>query len=480
MYKYQNYNQHPFVPIGMEALVHNKPHKRRTFAKHCTKAFVLGTSTKHYQCWKFWIPTTRATRISGGAFFKHKYLTNPSVMPEDQVIAAAACLTDTLEGIKSPQLHTSTLQALGDLCNVFYEAANATNAPLFAADTSPRQVAPLPPRDSPPVFEARNRILSPSQSPCTPPRMQPNLAPDLATILFGWEASLILSDVPPQQIAPPTPTPISPTKPLHRSQQIANLGILTANTCLDDTPAHNMHSQVQHHTFTQEAILACINTCNYISSRSLTPANTARCLFPIKIINAVLDMDTGKLLEMRHLLVNPKYKELWGKSYTTELGRLVQGIPGVSTGTDTIMFIAHNEILFAWLKDVTYGCVCVNYRPKKDDPNCTRLTIGDNKVNFPEDCSTPTVYMVTVKLHLNSVISTKGACYCTIDLKDFYIMTPITRPEYMHMKIKDLPEEFITMYNLVNKATSDGYVYIRICTASCRWVYSRKNSWSNI
>jgi hypothetical protein len=32
----------------MEALVHDKPHKRCTYAKHCTKAFVLGTSTEHY------------------------------------------------------------------------------------------------------------------------------------------------------------------------------------------------------------------------------------------------------------------------------------------------------------------------------------------------------------------------------------------------------------------------------------------------
>ncbi len=198
VYKHHDYNWHPFVPIGMEELVHDKPHKRRTYTKHCTKAFVLGTSTKHYQCWKFWTPTTRATRISGAAFFKHKYLTNPSVTPEDQVIAAAACLTDTLQGIKSPQLHTSTLQALGDLRDVFYEAANATNAPLFAADTSPMQVAPLPPCDSPPVLEARDHILSPSRSPRTPPRVQPNLAPDLATIPFGQEAPLTASNVPPR------------------------------------------------------------------------------------------------------------------------------------------------------------------------------------------------------------------------------------------------------------------------------------------
>ena len=105
------------------------------------------------------------------------------------------------------------------------------------------------------------------------------------------------------------------------------------------------------------------------------------------------------------------------------------------------------------LKNVTYGRICTNYHPKKADPNRSRLTVGGNRLNVPGDCRTPTVDMITIKLHLNSIISTKGARYCTIDLKDFYLMTPMTRPEYMHMKIKDLPEEFVTMYNLTNKAT---------------------------
>ena len=48
VYKQHGYNRHSFVPIGMEALVHDKPHKRRTYAEHCTKAFLLGTSTEHY------------------------------------------------------------------------------------------------------------------------------------------------------------------------------------------------------------------------------------------------------------------------------------------------------------------------------------------------------------------------------------------------------------------------------------------------
>ncbi len=135
VYEYHNYNWHTFVPIGMEALVHYKPHKRRTYAKHCTKPFVQGTSTEHYQCWKFWTPTTRATRISGAAFFKHKYLTNPSVTPEDQVIAAAAHLTNVLQGIDQPQLNTSTLQALGDLRDVFWAFCSHTSTFSFSVFT---------------------------------------------------------------------------------------------------------------------------------------------------------------------------------------------------------------------------------------------------------------------------------------------------------------------------------------------------------
>jgi hypothetical protein len=97
LYGNHNYNKHPFVPIGMEALVHNKPHKHHPYAEHCKKAFVLGMSTKHYQCWKFCLTATQATQILGATFFKHKYLTNALVTPEDLVIAMAENLARALK-----------------------------------------------------------------------------------------------------------------------------------------------------------------------------------------------------------------------------------------------------------------------------------------------------------------------------------------------------------------------------------------------
>jgi hypothetical protein len=72
------------------------------------------------------------------------------------------------------------------------------------------------------------------------------------------------------------------------------------------------------------------------------------------------------------------------------------------------------------------------------------------------------VEMMTVKMHLNSVISTKGAHYCTIDLKDFYFNTPMERPEYMQLKLSNLPHDFINMYDLTKIAQDNDNIYIKI------------------
>ena len=72
----------------METLVHGKPRRRKTFAEHCTKVHVLGTSFEHYRTWIMWMKETKITRISGTVFHKYKYITNPDVTPEDRVIIA--------------------------------------------------------------------------------------------------------------------------------------------------------------------------------------------------------------------------------------------------------------------------------------------------------------------------------------------------------------------------------------------------------
>merc|ERR1712051_844018 len=92
VYGQHNYDAAPFVPIGMESLVHEKPLRRWTFAEHCKKRHVIGTSFEHYRAWIIWMTDTQATRVSETVFHKHKYITTPAVTPADAVIAAAGKL----------------------------------------------------------------------------------------------------------------------------------------------------------------------------------------------------------------------------------------------------------------------------------------------------------------------------------------------------------------------------------------------------
>ena len=50
----------------------------------------------------------------------------------------------------------------------------------------------------------------------------------------------------------------------------------------------------------------------------------------------------------------------------------------------------------------------------------------------------------------------------TLDVKNFYLNTPVTRYKYVRIKIDDIPEEIIVEYNLRDKVAMDGHVYVEI------------------
>ena len=87
---------------------------------------------------------------------------------------------------------------------------------------------------------------------------------------------------------------------------------------------------------------------------------------------------------------------------------------------------------------------------------------GGDRVHYPGDARTPTVDLITVKLLINSIISTTGAKFMTMDIKDFYLNTPMARYEYMRLKLSDMPDDVIEHYNLQAITTANGFVYCEI------------------
>ena len=67
-------------------------------------------------------------------------------------------------------------------------------------------------------------------------------------------------------------------------------------------------------------------------------------------------------------------------------------------------------------------------QPEKKEKNRTRFTVGGGKIDYPGEVATPTEDMFVSKILFNSVISTKGDRFMTIDISDFYLMTPLKRP----------------------------------------------------
>ena len=112
--------------------------------------------------------------------------------------------------------------------------------------------------------------------------------------------------------------------------------------------------------------------------------------------------------------------------------------------------------------DVICRRVGVKERPEKVDPNQARLTVGGDRLKYPGNCGTPTVNLITVKLFLNSINLTLGEKFATINIKDFYLNTPMKHFEYMGLKLSDLSDNAIKHYNLLEKVTKNNYVYIEV------------------
>jgi hypothetical protein len=153
---------------------------------------------------------------------------------------------------------------------------------------------------------------------------------------------------------------------------------------------------------------------------------------------AVLDPATSKFIEHCQVHQDPHYKTRWDALYANKLGRLCQGIGSGSAptgqqvaGTNTFNIIDYQDIPSHKCKEICHTMVVCEVHPEKNDPDCTRFTIGGNRICYLGNVGTNTALLELVKLLLNSVLSRKGAWFSTIDLKNFYLNTPMPDPEYV-------------------------------------------------
>jgi hypothetical protein len=143
-------------------------------------------------------------------------------------------------------------------------------------------------------------------------------------------------------------------------------------------PASRTRSKTTTRTLAQDLLLSTVEMSG--SATRVMPRQAASRQYPLQFLceyaNAVLDSETDELLEYRHLMMRPQYKQVWDKSFGNEIGRLVQGMPGRVEGTNTVFFVHKSELPQDRFQDCTYGRVVCDVRGHKEEKHRTRLTVA--------------------------------------------------------------------------------------------------------
>jgi len=266
---------------------------------------------------------TSGERITDTFRFNHHSIPVPKIMATNRILDATARLTAAIEGVQEAPLDEfAAIQALRTLILGEVPPPEPTPAPV---------TAPHPTIDKEPV------VIWCSDDSQQPARDTSTNSPASAPP-SGRDMPSIIKDDSDDKSVPPTLLCRSPRA--HAAPLTT-----TARTHLHARTAHMINCVFADHALTDAQLPPPITnaparrhgyalTAHLLEHNELHSAANASEHF----IGAVINDDTGEVLEYWHLIKSEKYKGIWVRSVANELGRLFQGIRGIP-GTDTCFFI---------------------------------------------------------------------------------------------------------------------------------------------
>jgi hypothetical protein len=153
--------------------------------------------------------------------------------------------------------------------------------------------------------------------------------------------------------------------------------------------------------------------------------------------NSVIHPVTGKEMEYMAFMKDPQLQPLWTRGFGNECGRLFQGIRDIP-GTDTCLFIKLTNIPID--RNITYGKIVCDYKPHKKEKERVRTTVDGDRLDYSGDVPTSMADITTFKILIKSTLSTEDAAMMMMDIKSYYLGTPLPRFEYMKMLVSHFPD----------------------------------------
>jgi hypothetical protein len=304
----------------------------------------------------------------------------------------------------------------------------------------PMKQPPVPsmPSQSPRLSQYTYQRVSPSQAP--PPRVEPIMNP------LDVSSPRVAHILPLNNVIHLTLHPAAENAP-YVPQGMAGMNIFDTfeeeNMESPSLPRYNTRARAHQHSANQAHFLAprIFRPIAFTNNQGVdvTPRKATN---NIPMVNVVINQDTSVSLEYRHLIQDEGTFPVWNKAEANEFGRLAQGVGGRIEGSNTIFFIPRQAVPKG-KNDTSYGTFVVDIRPNKTETHRVCLTVGGNLIQYPGDVSTRSTDLTTSKCLWNSTISTEGATYMCLDVRNFYIGTTMDYFEYMRIPIKLIPQEII-------------------------------------
>ena len=443
-----DFNRTPIAPPGIKVLAHVKSKVRKTWAPHALDGYYVGPAMDSYRCYTVYLPSTGRTRIIDTLTWlseKHKI---PIATPTDLLRASLKDLSSVLQQLKTPSetpipiIPPTELDVLNELTDILTNKTDSASPQIHDIDPLTLPIKPslqvkFAP-DIPDIQKQAKKKTTPSPAPelrvephlipeeAPTPRPQPEIAPELRVVPT-------VPMTPPTQpqsphIIPPSPTRVQPKRRSKRNRK-------------------------------QVSYLAATETAVVTATKLLDQPEEEIAYIPIPdgFAGTAINPDTKLPAEYRELR-NSSDGSQWEQGMCNELGRLFQGYKEVK-GTNTARWIKIAEMPQG--RKATYVRIVVADRPLKAEPRRVRITVGGDKVDYPGEVSTKTTELVTCKILLNAVVSTPGAKFMTMDLKDFFLGNPLPRKEYARIPVHLVPQAIVELYNLQDYA-HDGHYYMEI------------------
>jgi Reverse transcriptase (RNA-dependent DNA polymerase) len=424
-----DFDRTPLGPPGCRVRAHEKPTARETWAPHAVDGWYIGPALDSYRCFRIWVWETKRERVCDTLSWHPSKVPVPAVQPIDELRAA---LKDIMRAIVKPPTAQPQLQftptELAALHNL-----HATLHGDTATDTEPDPAAPLR------VANQAETTTATAPAPATEPAAPLRVAVQGETVPTADEQTTAQTTPP----APPTTLPTADTGP--------------DVTYAEATGAAAHQSRRTRKPSAKAQALAAVLNQVY-DEKHFAFHDISHYCFHGHAINP----DTGKIAEYQELC-RSSAGQVWQNGVTKEIARLCKGLKKDTTliGTNTMEFVKVTSIPRNIVP--TYLRIVCAFRPEKEDPYRVRFTVGGDRIIYHGDASTKTSDLTTAKLLFNSVLSTPGAKFCTIDIKDFYLNTPMSPEDYAYMRIPRhaIPDDIFDKYELADKM-HNGHAYLQI------------------